>query len=365
LSLPLLLALSQVWFVNVMMTGSPFRSPYYFGDGLFKSLDLLHPEIGAILFHPWHGLLVYHPAYLVLFASVLSGAALVKERRIRLLMWFLAALIAVNVYVDASWYCWWFGTGTFGSRALGMSAVFLVPAFLLLLRIILESGRSILPAMSAVFLCGVWSFLLMVQGHTNFASYSKLAGAVGSVLSCLPVVVSLFLSVSAGLLFSFRMKGRDFVDTVSGHDHLPAEKFIVSAMLALAVFWLSQRSHPDGSLQEWHWAFCSLMTLVIVYLCWFAQFPDWFPKALDTSAVCSASIVFAVIYIMFTLMSVRTTFALSRQDMAGAMKGKMIRDFDPDEVRDAMTEYRTIRGFEDKKTKLSEFIQKECPGFYE
>src|SRR5689334_10881693 len=57
---PLIVAAAQYLVVNRWMTGSPWQPPYLFGDDAFRSVDLMHPELRAVLVHPWHGLLAYH-----------------------------------------------------------------------------------------------------------------------------------------------------------------------------------------------------------------------------------------------------------------------------------------------------------------
>ena len=76
-----------------------------------ESFDFLHPAFPELLFSPRHGLFYWHPFLAAGFAGLFFWAW--RERR------FAAPLLVcalLTLYVNASWWCWWFGA-SFGHRA--------------------------------------------------------------------------------------------------------------------------------------------------------------------------------------------------------------------------------------------------------
>ena len=166
LSGPTVIALAQVALVNRWMTGTFTQFAHLFGDDTFTSVDWQHPEFLAVLVHPWHGLLAYHPLYVRGFVALL---VLLVERRSTEASWLCVdalGCILTNFYIQAAWYVWWMGTGTFGSRGLAIISIALVPA---MPRVISDaSGRNRWRARPWLLLttcCCVWSYLLMCAGN--------------------------------------------------------------------------------------------------------------------------------------------------------------------------------------------------------
>ena len=93
--------------------GTVFTSPYL-GEGkdagMDGSFDWLHPKIIPVLFSGFHGLFSWHPILLVAGAGMLLSCFSSFRRNMPLLIAFL-----VQVYLVASWYCWYQGT-CFGGR---------------------------------------------------------------------------------------------------------------------------------------------------------------------------------------------------------------------------------------------------------
>jgi hypothetical protein len=225
LGFPLLAAGVQLLLFNYWMTGSPAHSPYVYGDESFHSVDLAHPMFGTMLFHAWHGLLTYHPLFLLgpiaLIALILRRDLPVGER-------FLAgcALLSVlaHVYLQASWWCWWMGTGTFGCRTLAVSGVVVVIALVRWLQLLLGDATPASRATAAALLsfslaaCG-WSFLLFLQGNSNFTTYEELLleqrkiALEPSVL--VPVAVTLLLGLGYGIVAFRQRHGRALLTTVT------------------------------------------------------------------------------------------------------------------------------------------------------
>jgi hypothetical protein len=70
-----------------------------------------HPHIAETLFSYKKGWFVYSP---IMFFAV-AGIPLIRKR-ISSLFWPVIVLLVTMIYVQSSWWCWWFG-GSFGMRA--------------------------------------------------------------------------------------------------------------------------------------------------------------------------------------------------------------------------------------------------------
>ena len=186
-AIPLLLALAQAGLVNRLISGSPLTSPYVFKGQGFASLNFYEPEVGAVLFHPWHGLLAYHPLYLLAsgcFLALVVGAPSWKVRMIGLAT---VSVMILHLMIHASWYTWWLGTATFGMRGLSVWFILTVPALAPLLR-----SRFRAPALSAIVLFCLWSFLLLAQTATPpvYDQYFTVAALLRSQVGAAVTVLS-------------------------------------------------------------------------------------------------------------------------------------------------------------------------------
>lgn len=201
LATPLVIAVVEIMVTNRWMTGSLFSSPYTFGDGVFKSVDLVRPEIAAVLVHPWHGLLVYHPLYAVFLVIPLWMAVENRPVGEKALLLASAGAALIHLYLHASWYVWWLGLGTFGMRGMGISAVLLVP---ILCKYMAERrGRwSTRIVVAVVVMASAWSALLLLQGTTQFYTYEQLWRAQANrgkdVLTDVPLVAAVLGAVALG-----------------------------------------------------------------------------------------------------------------------------------------------------------------------
>lgn len=68
------------------------------------------PELINSLFSSWHGLFYWHPMLLLALSGTIAWAFV---RRGPAIAW--CAAIAATVYINASWWCWWFAS-SFGNR---------------------------------------------------------------------------------------------------------------------------------------------------------------------------------------------------------------------------------------------------------
>ncbi len=83
------------------------QEPFHFTD----------PQLWASLFSPHHGWFYWHPGLLLGIAVFAVGVAR------RQLPWEWAVSLAVVIYVNASWWCWWWGS-SFGNRAFEGATLF-------------------------------------------------------------------------------------------------------------------------------------------------------------------------------------------------------------------------------------------------
>jgi len=203
---PLSIAALQQAFVNRWMTGSVISTPYVFGDASFRSVTWLKPLFVPVLVHPWHGLLAYHPLYaLAFFAAVICWRQASSSRE-RILWAGAVGAATINLWIQASWFAWWLGIGTFGMRGMAPAAVVLVPA---LVRVIAgipgeASSGSARPRIGgrawafATLACCFWSFLLLRQGITQFHTVGDLLAAQGAAINgMLDVRIAVATSMAA------------------------------------------------------------------------------------------------------------------------------------------------------------------------
>jgi hypothetical protein len=173
-ALPILAGCAQLMVVNRWTTGDFRRFAYLFGDAEFRSLDFGHPEWGAILWHPLRGLLVHHPAVALGVLAMLALIGRARSSGERVAWGSFAAIVAINVYVQASWFCWWQGAGiTVGMRGLVPAAV---PAIAALARLVQLVSSPIVryAVILLVTLCGFWSWLMLPPGPTDYVTYEAL-----------------------------------------------------------------------------------------------------------------------------------------------------------------------------------------------
>lgn len=199
--LPCLVLMIQAGYVNRWMTGSVFRTPYQFGDAEWQSVDLRRPELGAVLLHARHGLLAYHPLYLVLCGCCVYLLVTTRSWIERGLSAGALVIVALHLYLQAAWFCWWLGTGSFGMRGMITLAVLLLPALGIVLERRRAASRPIWPLLLLCAACSAWSLLLCLQGETNFNSWAELwqaqVKAASRPLVFVPALAALVVAAAA------------------------------------------------------------------------------------------------------------------------------------------------------------------------
>ncbi len=199
---PVVASALQTGFTNRWMTGSFLQSSYIFGDAAFRSVDFASPQISAVLVHPWHGLLSYHPLYAIAAAG-LVGAALTGSRpTTRIFATSGALVVSAHIYLQAGWVAWWLGVATFGSRGLAPASPLLAVGLVWLLARCRDRWPSAFPwLLAATVACCLWSFLLLLQGSSNFRDWTELLVAQVGQLKWFGTPVAL-LAVAAAAIFA-------------------------------------------------------------------------------------------------------------------------------------------------------------------
>lgn len=91
----------SIWVQHGRLWAEPYPGERFFW---------LRPHLWEVFFSPFHGLFYWHPLLLL----GLGGAAVGAWRGLLPRSWWVS--IALLSYVNAAWYCWWFGS-SFGNRA--------------------------------------------------------------------------------------------------------------------------------------------------------------------------------------------------------------------------------------------------------
>jgi hypothetical protein len=196
------MAVWQLCVVHFWMTGSPWRSPYQFGDSQFTSWDPSSPHWKSILLDTFHGLFPTHPLMLLAFAAVLvcayptrifsksplhdrgsSPTAISTWSQDEWIVWGITAIaIITHIYIQGCWYYWWLGESSFGMRGLVAAAV---PANMALIRCLpsnffraeTDGRRSAVHSIGLCCIlsaCAVWSWLLWQQGPMDYLGWPRL-----------------------------------------------------------------------------------------------------------------------------------------------------------------------------------------------
>ncbi|MBW8780839.1 MAG: hypothetical protein JF599_02970 [Verrucomicrobia bacterium] len=124
----------------------------YGADG--ERFAWLHPEVVRVLFSPNHGLFYWHP----LLAAGAAGLAILAWHKRGLALAGGVAFVAM-IFVNAAWWCWWFGA-SFGGRAFDGAFLFLMAGWAYLYGRLPARWSRMLFA-GSVALAG-WNCLLLV-----------------------------------------------------------------------------------------------------------------------------------------------------------------------------------------------------------
>jgi hypothetical protein len=363
--LPTICAAAQAAVVNRWMTGSMVLSPYDFGAGGFASLDWGRPELAAVLLHPWHGLLVYHPLYGVGFACLVAEAWRERSRPAGRFYMVLAATILIHVYLQASWYVWWMGVGTFGMRGLGVTAVPLLMVIGVVLARRISERRSVGGLATAILACCIWSFVLLCQGMTNFATLGELLSAQLHALGRIETAAPLAVVAGGACLWMLWTSDNPW----GGPRRGTQDPFAACAccLAALAVLYLAG---PPTAARAGLLPVRIVLAAAALTTLPFAvggalrgrvggHEPPPIPRRLPEQALPLALVaIFAASSLLFARLAVRTELRIAAGELDDAGDGAAAR-VDLRELEDALREYGTVAGFDHKKAALREYLSRE------
>lgn len=347
-----------VLLVNQWMMGSYLSSAYQFGDEAFHSVDWAHPNLLAVLAHPWHGLLAYHPWYLLGFGA---GVYLLMTRRPlaeRLAYASVLVVVLLHVYLQGAWYCWWLGLNTFGMRGLAVTAVPLLALSAIMLTERIRQGRRIWDFLVLTLVAVVWSFLLYLQGVTNFMTYGGLLRGQWGALKEPLTVVSLAVSGVIGVLGALRGGDRK-------------ERWLVGSAAGVASLWL------NGVLGHWVvrllsgreqalwavWLWVGIVVAVGVALVTWLRAPGLQARLRRAPEIVIGTLFACVLahgsYRFFVL--ARNTEQYLSEDPPRRKRFRRTSDVLWPELEKTYLEYLGVPGFEEDKARLKGFLDRH-PG---
>jgi hypothetical protein len=340
----------QELFINRWMTGSLFTSPYDFGDLEFRSVDFSRPELAAVLWHPLHSLLTYHPLYAVCFVALLLNSFRNASRLASILQLTVAGVIAFHIYLHASWYCWWLGGFSFGLRGLAVASVILVPVFIAYLDKELQHGRLITSWLIFATIAAVWSYLFLSQGVPRYITWQQLLQGQWAELYSYSN-----LAVPATCTAIVVMFGRMWNSPSTDELLLRGAALF---LLCLVLRWIAWQAIPNHYIA----AAATIISATVgvpALAAWMGDrnilrpnYRSWF----ESITAASVLAVFICTAVLFGILVVKTENSAGqiRYGRTFTYRGAMDRD----EVRASYLEYLQIPGFDDKKIRLAQFLDR-------
>jgi len=334
-AIPLGLAALEAGAVNRWMTGSPLHPAYLYGGFGFHSVDLLHPQPGAILTHPWRGLLAYHPLYGIAFVGLLIRASRGGPWRLLWVATVVAALI--HLWIQSAWHIWWLG-GSFGMRGLAPAALPLVLALVTTIGQEMDDRpRRAIWWVRASLIASVWSFALLLQGSSDHLTWSALLAAQ------LPAAVATGALVLLWMLLAVSRRRWRVPDMRS---EVACAGVVV---LAASIGYLIARTNARASAPLLFTA--AVAAVGVFYLSRVQRL-----KRSALSVACAAAVVlFAAQALIFGRLAVRTERYIASGD-------RPLRQFQSvgavpiGDLRQNYAEYMGIAGFDDRKRKLRAYL---------
>ncbi|MFN0206655.1 MAG: hypothetical protein ACKVS6_10145 [Planctomycetota bacterium] len=357
LSVPIACAAVQVAFTRRWMTGSPWTSPYLFGDEKWKSVEFGNWDRIVSLVHPWHGFIIYHPIYLLgfLWITVFIFVETARSRRLALVA--LACVLAAHLIHQSAWYCWWFGLKTFGSRGFAMMSIQCIPICVYAMQTTRRKwiGRTML-------IIAAWSYLLMIHGDSNFTTWSQLLEAQADLLQTPAFVVPLAALL---LIVIFNVGARR-----------PAAPYSRAAAFggAAFVYFLVQRAllhlefnlnnHPALEISAGLVSVVAGVVATRIVLAGFVSNANILNRQLSNKtdaftavAAFAVSIIFIIECATFARLAVNAESAIA----SGAFEANLARpraSFQWEALNEARAEYDLVPGFGSEKTRLVEYLER-------
>lgn len=344
-ALPLVIASAQLALVNRWMTGSILASPWSFRSATFASMDWRDPELLTVLFHPWHGLVTYHPLFAIGFAALLF--AIVRPPTVapyRLLHVGIAAVLLSQLLIQGAWFCWWMGVGSFGMRSMAVSVVPLVPVLVAVLAQRDAEGRSNRTWLVACGAAALWSWLLLLQGETNFPDVPALLAGQGVALH---VVWLVLVGLAGALLLRLRRAA-----SADG-----GVRALAATLWSLAIVHLVDQPRFGLPLASPLVLLASTVVLALLLDLAFARIsiaPR--PGALAPDVVLLVS---GFLFLSVTLSFVRLAISAERFIAAGQPPPRAFTWVNPvpyEQIEASLREYARVDGFDDRKARLAAYL---------
>ncbi len=130
-----------------------------------ESFRWASPELLRALFSPWHGLFYWHPFLLVALAALAAWSA--RKSGLALV---LLTLVALTIYLNSAWWCWWFASA-FGSRSFDAALLPLMAGVAWLLPRTTPRGRAALLSLGVA--AGAWNFYVLLLYRVGAISRSE------------------------------------------------------------------------------------------------------------------------------------------------------------------------------------------------
>jgi len=360
--IPVLVYGVQLLYFNYWMTGSPAHSPYQYGDAQFRSVDFAHPMFGTMLFHSWHGLLTYHPLFalgpIALLALALRRDLSLSERLLAAVALF--ALFA-QLYLQASWWVCWNGTGTFGNRTLAASGAVVVVALARWLFLLQQSatrrGLAVaLIVLSITAACCFWSLLLYLQGQSNFVTWRELLQEQWRLARdpniLVPLCVALALSFASCLITFGALRSRALFNAFAAFVATLATQGLFSELVR---GWASDHDLSESVVMLQ--GLLSACTFALVSYLSADRYVS--PQPLLLARTCVAGGLLCVFFVggwSFNKLAVSTKSVIARS----AAKPRNYRyrsSMVVDDVLGCLPEYDRVQGFEDRKLAAKRFLE--------
>lgn len=345
-TVPLVVSGAQIALVNRWMTGSILASPWSFRSASFASMDWRDPEWLAVLFHPWHGLLLYHPLFAIGVAATV--AAIVRPPTLaphRLLHVGIAAVLLTQLLIQAAWFCWWMGIGSFGMRSMAVSAVPLVPVLIAMLARRAAEGRSNRACLAACGAAALWSWLLLLQGETNFSDLRALLAGQGAALrAAWPSLVG----VGGALLLRIRREASSSYRV----------RTLAAGLWALAVVHLVDQPRFGLPLASPPVLLAGAAALALLLDLAFARIA--IGSRPSAAAPHVLVLVSGFLFLSVTLSFVRIALATERFVAGGQPPPRAFTWVNPvpyEQIEASLREYARVEGFDERKARLSAYLE--------
>lgn len=127
-----------------------------------EGFNWTRPEILNVLFSPRHGLFYWHPFLLLGLAGLVRLALRDALQRAALVC------LALTLYVNAAWWCWWFAGNSFGSRAFEAAMLFFMFGLAALLARASTRWKHVLLTTGGI--ACAWNFFVMLLFYASVIS---------------------------------------------------------------------------------------------------------------------------------------------------------------------------------------------------